>query len=68
MIDQQLLSLSEAAKRYQVPMGTLRDALYRGDIIGRKIGSQWVVEVQSVEALLANRPRRGRPIKRELDK
>ncbi len=61
MNDQQLLSLSEAAKHYQVPMGTLRDALYRGDIAGRKIGSQWVVEAESVETFLSNRPRRGRP-------
>ena len=65
MNDQQLLSLSEAAERYQVPMGTIRDALYRGRIVGRKIGSQWVVEAQSVEAFLANRPRRGRPPKQE---
>ena len=65
MGEQDLLSLSEAAERYQVPMGTLRDALYRGDIVGRKIGSQWVVLAQSVEAFLANRPRRGRPPKKE---
>jgi hypothetical protein len=61
MTDPELLSLSEAARRYAVPMGTIRDALYRGDIVGRKIGSQWVVEARSVEAFLANRPRRGRP-------
>lgn len=61
MSQPELLSLSEAAKRYQVPMGTIRDALYRGDVTGRKIGSQWVVEAPSVEAFLANRPKRGRP-------
>lgn len=66
MAHQQLLSLSEAATRYQVPMGTLRDALYRGDIQGHKIGSQWVVEAQSVEAFLDNRPRRGRPSKKKI--
>lgn len=66
MAGPELLSLSEAAKRYGVPMGTIRDALYRGDIVGRKIGSQWVVEAQSVEMFLANRPRRGRPSKKSL--
>lgn len=64
MADHELLSLSEAAKRYQVPMTTIRDAMYRGLIVGRKIGSQWVVEATSVETFLANRPPRGRPPKR----
>ncbi len=64
MPDETLLSLSEAAKKYGVAMGTIRDALYRGDIAGRKIGSQWVVEAQSVEAFLAHRPKRGRPTKK----
>ena len=59
----QLLSLSEAAKKYNIPMGTLRDAIYRGDIKGFKIGSQWVVEVSSIEHFVAHRPKRGRPPK-----
>ncbi len=63
MSNQELLSLSEAAKKYNVPMGTIRDAMYRGDIIGRKIGSHWVVERNSVEHFVAQRPKRGRPPK-----
>jgi hypothetical protein len=59
----ELLSLSEAAKKYKVPMGTIRDALYRGDVVGRKIGSQWVVEAASIEQFVASRPKRGRPPK-----
>lgn len=61
MSDQELLSLSEAAKKYAIPMTTIRDAMRRGEIEGRKIGSQWVVKAQSVEAFLENRPKKGRP-------
>ena len=61
MSDQELLSLSEAAKKYTIPMTTIRDALRRGEIEGRKIGSQWVVTSQSVESFLQNRPKKGRP-------
>lgn len=64
MTSQQLLSIGEAADRYKVPITTIRHAVQRGDIVGRKIGSQWVVEAQSVETFLGNRPRRGRPIKK----
>jgi len=63
MADTELLSLSEAATRYQVPMTTLKHALQRGDIVGQKIGHQWVVAARDVETFLANRPRRGRPTK-----
>ena len=65
MSEQELLSLSEAAKRYGVPMGTLRDAMYRGQISGRKIGNQWVLEAKAVEAFLTQRPKRGRPPKNQ---
>jgi hypothetical protein len=63
MAQGELLSLSQAAERYHVPVTTLKHAIQRGDITGRKIGSQWVVAAGSVEAFLANRPRRGRPTK-----
>ena len=63
MADQELLSLSEAAERYRIPTTTLRHAVQRGDIVGRKIGSQWVVQAKSVETFLAHRPRPGRPVK-----
>ena len=63
MADQELLSLSEAAERYRIPVTTLRHAVQRGDIVGRKIGSQWVVEIRSVESFIAHRPQRGRPAK-----
>lgn len=63
MADQVLLSLSEAAGRYKVPVATLRTAIQRGYITGQKIGNQWVVTPESIAAYIANRPRRGRPSK-----
>lgn len=64
MAEQQLLSLREAAERYKVPVPTLRSAVQHGHLPSNKIGTQWVVVPQNVEAYLANRPRRGRPKKR----
>jgi len=66
MDDQQLLSISEAAERYHIPVPTLRNALQQGHIEGKKIGKQWVVNPKNVEAYLKNRPRRGRPTKKPL--
>jgi hypothetical protein len=63
--DQELLSLSEAAKKYNIPIPTLRVAVQKGAIEGRKIGSQWVVLPQSVEDYITHRPRRGRPPKED---
>lgn len=60
MAEQELLSLSEAAKRYDVPVPTLRSAVQQGNIIAKKIGSQWVVAPEQVERYLENRPKRGR--------
>jgi len=62
----ELISLSEAAKQYQVPLPTLRTAVQRRYIVARKIGNQWVVTRQTVEQYLANRPRRGRPTKKQV--
>lgn len=64
MAEPELLSLSEAAARYKIPIPTLRSAVQAGHIAGRKIGHQWVVASGSIEAYLANRPKRGRPIKK----
>ncbi len=63
MNSQDLLSLSDAAKQYNVPVATLRTAIQRGYINGQKIGNQWIVTRQVVEAYLTNRPARGRPSK-----
>lgn len=63
MADLELLSLSEASARYQIPVTTLKHALQRGDIVGQKIGHQWVVAARDVEVFLVKRPRRGRPTK-----
>ncbi len=65
MSNAELLSLSEAAKRFNIPVPTLRAAVQSGTLIGQKIGSQWVVRVQSIEQFLANRPKRGRPPKNQ---
>ena len=59
MSDHELLSLNEAAERYNIPIPTLRDAVKKGFVRGRKLGSQWVVEAPSVKVYLANRPKRG---------
>ena len=61
MAEQELLSLSEAAKRYGVPITTLRGAIQHGHIEAKKIGHQWVVAPDDIERFLANRPKRGRP-------
>jgi hypothetical protein len=63
MSQQDLLSLSDAAKQYKVPVATLRTAMQRGYISGQKIGNQWVVTRQVIEGYLSNRPARGRPIR-----
>ncbi len=60
---EELLSLSEAAERYQLPITTLRKAAQTGNIVARKVGNQWVFTPQDVEAYLTNRPKRGRPFK-----
>jgi excisionase family DNA binding protein len=65
MDDRELLSLSEAAERYNIPLPTLRSAVQTGNIVARKVGHQWVVNPKHVEAYLANRPRRGRPAKKK---
>ncbi len=59
MSNTELLSLSEAAKRFNIPVPTLRSAVQKGYIAGRKIGSQWVVELHSLELYVANRPKPG---------
>ena len=46
MSDLQLLSLREASEMYKIPVTTLRDAVYRGDIAVRKVGNQLIVEAQ----------------------
>lgn len=64
MDSQELLSLRQAAERYHIPIPTLRAAVQRGAISGRKIGNQWVVEPRSVEDFRNNPPRPGRPSKK----
>jgi len=65
MSNTDLLSLSEAAKRFNIPVPTLRAAVQSGVLPGQKIGNQWVVSQQSIEQFLANRPKRGRPPKNQ---
>ena len=65
MSNHELLSLSEAAERYNIPIPTLRVSVQKGTLEGRKIGNQWVVSPQSIESFLANRPKRGRPTKKD---
>lgn len=65
MSNRDLLSLSDAAKRYRVPVPTLRNAVQRGLLPGEKIGSQWVVRAEHVEQYVSHRPRRGRPSKKK---
>jgi excisionase family DNA binding protein len=66
MDEQQLLSISEAAERYHIPVPTLRNALQQGHLKGYKIGKQWVIYPTDIEAYLKNPPRRGRPAKKRL--
>lgn len=63
MDEHQLLSISEAAERYHIPVPTLRNALQQGHVKGHKIGKQWVVNSLDIEAYIKNPPRRGRPAK-----
>lgn len=63
MTEQELLSLTQASARYQIPIPTLRECVQHEKIVGRKVGNQWVVTPQAVESYLANRPKRGRPPK-----
>jgi excisionase family DNA binding protein len=65
MEEQELLSLREAAAQYRIPVPTLRAAVQRGALPGKKIGSQWVVEAQSVENFKNDPPRRGRPSRKD---
>jgi excisionase family DNA binding protein len=53
------ISTAEASKRYGLSDSQIRQLLIRGRIRGRKIARNWLVEPSSIEAYLANRPKRG---------
>lgn len=63
MPDEKLLSLREAAAKYEVSLGALRTAAKRNYLPTRKIGNQYIVTPSDAEAYAKNRPRRGRPKK-----
>jgi excisionase family DNA binding protein len=59
------LTLAEAARRYGVPHGTLRNAIRIGKLTGRLVGKTYLVQPIAVEAYLRTlrpRPSRRRPV------
>ena len=67
MQEPQLLALSEAARRFRVPAGTLRQAIRRGHLKAQKVGPIWTVTAAAVGEWIAHarhtpgRPREPRP-------
>ena len=55
----ELISLSEAAKRYGLSHAYLRDIAISGRLKARKIGHYWVTTPADLEAYLATREKKG---------
>jgi hypothetical protein len=55
----ELISLSEAAKRYGLSMNYLRDIATSGRLKARKIGNYWVTTPRAVEDYIASREKKG---------
>ena len=53
------LTLAAAAQHYDVSISTLRHALQRGALPGRKLGRDWIVHLDDVRAYMTG-PRQGR--------
>ncbi len=51
------LSAIEAARRLQVGLDYLYSLLWTGKLAGQKIGKQWRIPIESVEARLKKRGR-----------
>lgn len=62
MDDANPLLLSEIAQAYGISANTLRGALNRGELVGKKMGHFWLIDVESEQfkTWLANRPKPGR--------
>lgn len=50
-----LVSINEVAKMFNVSTSTIRKLVINGDVIGYKIGGQWRVDVNSCDIYLKNR-------------
>jgi len=53
------ISTKEASERYKLPQEYLAYLARKQVIVGRKIARNWLVVPSSIEAYLANRPKRG---------
>jgi len=53
------ISTAEASERYKLPQEYLAYLARKRVIVGKKIARNWLVVPSSVEAYLANRPKRG---------
>lgn len=60
-MEDELLLLSEIRDKYRLSPSTLRTALERGKLTGRKMGYFWLIDVKSQQFKnwLANRPAPG---------
>ena len=58
-----ILTIPQAAERYQLPGITIYIAMRRGEIESYRHGQQWFIYSKSLEMWLGNRPKRGRPYK-----
>jgi hypothetical protein len=56
------ISVTEAAEELGVSPVVVRHRLSHGQLVGRRAGRQWLVDVQSLEDLKRNRPAPGRPM------
>jgi hypothetical protein len=54
-----LISLSEAARRYGLSMNYLRDIAHSGRLKARKIGHYWVTTPAAIEEYIATREKKG---------
>jgi hypothetical protein len=55
----ELISLTEAAKRYGLSTNYLRDIATSGRLKARKIGNSWVTTPAAVEDYIASREKKG---------
>ena len=53
------ISTAEASERYKLPQEYLAYLARKRVIVGKKIARNWLVVPSSIEAYLANRPKRG---------
>lgn len=60
------ISLAEAAEQLGVSPVTVRNRLAHDQLVGRRIGRQWLVDARSLDELKHNRPATGRPLSPEV--